>query len=335
MKNSQKGSTTAVVLIIVIVLLIIAFGVYVYFQNSPSFRQISSQQEATTTQSTTTQTSIQNVPISQTTSQTSSWQTYTDSALGISFKYPANWVVTPTIKSDTNYNGDLLTPPDAQGSYSGIYISQTDCQTVSQQHRGKILACQEVGTVAVYYGLTTNPEILNAFDAVASSVVIFVTTTAGQTAGWQTYTNTQFGFSFQYPVSYQLEKPDSNIMTIPNQENVAELYGSPDDILVTYTSTSTLDQSTAKYGPDEIYFDETTNQWIRYAPNNITDSMKTVITPSYTTNGLPYFADDTGISTSDIIPLSHDSFVIINIADNSPDDSTVLNNIAPTFRLTQ
>jgi len=153
---------------------------------------------------------------------------------------------------------------------------------------------------------------------------------------WTTYSSSQYGFSFQYPANYQAKSPDSNLMKLPDKDNVVELYGSPDNILVTYASGSTLDESSAKYGTDKIYFDTTKNQWVRVTPDNTTGTIvTTAITPSYSKAGLVYFSDDTGLFESTIIPLSHNAFVIIGIADNSPEDVAILNSIADTFKLTQ
>ena len=164
------------------------------------------------------------------------------------------------------------------------------------------------------------------------------TSTAASMAGWKTYTNSQYGFSFQYPTTYQAQNPDSNLMSLPSKTNVVELHGSPDNILVTYASGSTLDESSGKYGTDKIYFDTTKNQWMRTTVVSIGDGRQhtetTVITLSYGNGGLAYFSDDTGISVSTIIPLSHNSFVIMGIADNSPGDESVLSNIAATFTIT-
>ena len=100
-------------------------------------------------------------------------KTYTDTTLNISFKYPNDWKVSQTSKSDAAYDGDILIPNDSSGANDDIYISKIDCQSINQQHPGKIAACQEVNGVAVYcYGTVGNatPEIENYFYGIFTSV---------------------------------------------------------------------------------------------------------------------------------------------------------------------
>ncbi len=211
------------------------------------------------------------------------------------------------------------------------------------------------GVYWIHYSQTVNqPQAINMQNVVttpapvhssqapinASSTPVngsVASSTATSTAGWKTYTNSQYGFSFQYPTSYQAQNPDSNLMKLPNKTDVVELYGSPDNIFVTYASGSVLNGN-AKQEIDNIYYDTTKNQWTRTTIVSIGNGRQntdtTAITPSYGSSGLAYFSDDSGISVSRIIPLSHSSFVIIGIADNSPEDESVLSSIAATFTIT-
>jgi len=164
--------------------------------------------------------------------------------------------------------------------------------------------------------------------------------TSNQVTDGKTYTNAQYGFSFQYPPSYQAQNPASDLVMRPNEDSVVELHGSPDDILVTHFSGPTLgESSSAESGTATLYFDATKNQWMQtVAGVSAKDDSKyketAPVTPSYGSSGSPYFSADTGVSSSVIIPLSHSSFVIIGIGDWSLEDDNILNNIASTFKLT-
>lgn len=186
MKIYQKGSAV-VTLLIIIVLLVIAFGVYFYVQNISKPSNPSG--------------------------QVFGWQEYTDTKLNISFKYPDGWKVTPTIKSDTNYNGDLLIPSDNTGN-DGIYISQTNCQAIIQQHPGKIAECKEIGNVAVYYATTANQQLKNEFDTVFASVVTTSQTTTKQSL---TITYPKGGETWTSGSTHTITWTTSNI---PNSDKV-------------------------------------------------------------------------------------------------------------------
>jgi len=90
--------------------------------------------------------------------QTADWKTYTDSKLNISFEYPTNWSVVPTVKDDTNYDGDVLTPPNVPNNYNIINISQVDCDWIIRQHPGKIATCKQMGdsNMSVYDAMNTD-----------------------------------------------------------------------------------------------------------------------------------------------------------------------------------
>jgi hypothetical protein len=163
-------------------------------------------------------------------------------------------------------------------------------------------------------------------------------TQTSQTAGWETYTNSDYGFEFQYPSNYQSEEPDKNLMKPNNGDNIAELYGSPDNIIITYISGSTLDLSNGKTGTQKIYFDKASNQWMIYVAgvsgkDGSSYSSTNKLVPFYTTAGLSYFGADTGVSCEDVVALSYDKFVGIGAGDNGT-ICNIIDKIVSTFQFT-
>ncbi len=161
-----------------------------------------------------------------------------------------------------------------------------------------------------------------------------------KTANWKTYTNTEYGFELEYSKNYNFKTPEEVKVAQPNliTDNgfIGAFYGTPDDIYITYKSGSILDLSSGKYGPKKIYFDAKTNQWMIIhsiggdSPNTITEKL----IPSYTDNNLPYFINAEGIGHTDIVPLSHNTFILISAAD-SGEIREIINNIATTFKITK
>jgi hypothetical protein len=275
MKN-QKGSAATWTIILAII--IVAGGVYFYSKNS------STSVQTVSTVATTTQPSI-------TITAPSAGQTYYDnSTMNVSW-------------NSSNYSGLLdvaLTSSNGDFVLLACGIEVPNTGTCSWTIPRNIVPDNPLPSALYRINIRTNDDSINTYSPYFTIDASQASTS--QISG-QTYTNTQYGFSFQYPADYQAKSPDSNLMTLPDKVNVTELYGPPDNILVTYEANSTSGSEPA--------------------------------TPSYSNSGLPYSPDDTGTSESVIIWLPHNSSVVLGIADNSPEDASILNGIASTFKLTQ
>jgi len=194
-----------------------------------------------------------------------------------------------------------------------------------------IIAIIVVGGGIYFYSQPKQSAVVPAQNQVATSTNMI---------GLQTYTNSQYGFSFQYPANYQVGSPEANLETLPNSKNIVELYDpSNDNILVTIYATSTLEFGDGETGRETIYFDNTEGKWMNYmefsgpgikgggGPQTVDDK------PLYTTANLPYFDIGTGISSADAVALSPSLFVTLSAADNGPIRS-IISNIASTLKFT-
>src|SRR3989344_5398734 len=92
MNMNQKGFAN-IILVVVIVILVGAVGYFAFVKKSEPVAQQPTPTPIQTKTSTPTPT---------TKDETSSWKTYTNSSVGFSFKYPADWKVSDDGKGDIN-----------------------------------------------------------------------------------------------------------------------------------------------------------------------------------------------------------------------------------------
>lgn len=157
---------------------------------------------------------------------------------------------------------------------------------------------------------------------------------AAQTANWKTYTNSQYGFEFQYPANYTVAAPEKGLYAANNANIIAEMYGEPDSIFITYVKSSILDESSAKYGPEHIWFDQNTNTWTSDIVSQADGHNMISDITFHTGSGDTYFKDHHGVYSNDIFPLSHNSFIILSVADSGP-GVDAMDQILSTFKFTK
>ena len=114
-----------------------------------------------------------------------------------------------------------------------------------------------------------------------------------------------------------------------------ELSDGTDNILVKYAQNSILDLSSAKYGPEHIWFDDTNNQWSTDIVNQAAGHNVMKDITINTGNGATIFKDDHGLYSQNIIPLSHNSFIIINDTTDNSLRNNIIDQIASTFKFTK
>ena len=109
---NQKGFAN-IILVVVIVILVGAVGYFAFVKKSEPVAQQPTPTPIQTKTSTPTPT---------TKDETSSWKTYTNSSVGFSFKYPADWKVSDDGKGDINLTDSNKTYMLEGGAMSPIVI---------------------------------------------------------------------------------------------------------------------------------------------------------------------------------------------------------------------
>ncbi|MCX6719633.1 MAG: hypothetical protein NTV36_00780 [Candidatus Staskawiczbacteria bacterium] len=322
--QKQKGiSSLAIILIIVGVVIIIGGGIFTW------------QYFATKPQPKVTQTQVQTV----------GQKTYTNAQYEFEFNYPSD----STVLND-NSGGAFLADYDVscKDSINDNIVSVMLYKKSVADSFGWTLANQntpemkyienESGNfvVRISRAVENGNDCKDVYNTV-SSTFKFTNSTPQITnpiTGWQTYTNTQYGFSFQYPSDYQQKGPE-NTQTISGEVNIANLYGNPDKILIFYYAGPKLDLSSAKYGPEHLWYDSLTGKWMIDLSDEIKGTIVTQeISPSFAKSGLIYFEDHHGVYSNDIISLSHSSFIIMTVGDSGP-GVDIMDNIVSTFKFTK
>ena len=220
MKNYKKGFTFSIIIAIIAVL-VISGGVVSAYKNKKAVLPVMVQKTVTTTLD---------------------WKTYTNSNLGISFKYPKEWgEVKPNLLStemEVSFNnsevglaervyynqtlGRNMTLGEIKNSFSDIFpaaaylISQKNI-VIDKKEGVEFFSAgsnssgntdihifvpvdQNNTMLMISFVYKPSDNTINNFNTFLSTFKF--TTPIDQTVGWKTYTNTQYGFSFQYPESF-------------------------------------------------------------------------------------------------------------------------------------
>ena len=193
MKNSQKGSITTVVLIAVIALLVIGGGVYVYKNNKTEAPAVV---DTGTQQNTTQKPPLANS--SEPCTRNGSMGTYkcefpvlkVNGPQSLDLNQPGTWTV------------DAYSPNDkGEGSTLTYSVKWGDTPIVPKfgtEYPPFTHAYSQFGT---YTLLFTAKDSTGLQTTASTSVSVINSTSPGlnATSNWKTYTNTQYGFSIQYP----------------------------------------------------------------------------------------------------------------------------------------
>jgi len=168
------------------------------------------------------------------TDQTSDWKTYTDTQYGFEMKYPKDFVVEKNLFS-TNFS--LIFCPPAftekksdgsagckvksvlRGDYEGgIYLFTYNNEDIlnkeSYQHLGHNALDNKFYYMFVHDSLSQYKDIT---DKIVSSFK-FTTPVVGETAGWKTYKNTDWGIEFEYPSNFGEPKIENYTLSFKNSK---------------------------------------------------------------------------------------------------------------------
>jgi hypothetical protein len=107
-------------------------------------------------------------------------------------------------------------------------------------------------------------------------------TSGPTTSDWKTYTDSSFGFSFSYPSAWQVGK-QGNIISLSTGET-----GRISDT-ITEIASSSVDDSTGKWGEYLVFYDATTKQWMatRQGERDGLTYNVPIVPSQSTTSGLP------------------------------------------------
>lgn len=134
------------------------------------------------------------------------------------------------------------------------------------------------------------------------------------------YTDSQFGFSFYYPKSWQLSFPNGYIYLDnvgPDQNNMTPKYDK-DHITITKYSGQKYTGYDSKNGSISYFYDNEKKQWMQdtslaeYIENETPDGISVATAEAYTVSGLPIFYG-TGRWATIIVPLAADKLLVANI----------------------
>lgn len=152
--------------------------------------------------------------------QFAGWKTYINSQYGFELKYPENWiiqsedslsVVIANDKLENNLHGPGI-PPGPNGLWLDIY--KTSCiptQGFSTELKKPDIfyktICQN-GFLIDVGGWQNNPNLVSdqsLLNQILSTFKFTNSTTTPDTSNWKTYTNSQYGFEFEYPINWIAE----------------------------------------------------------------------------------------------------------------------------------
>jgi len=173
---------------------------------------------------------------------TQNWKTYTSSSFGFSIQYPSNWSIDSQRSSASEVvfnNGSLeshisisvqpysKTATDWKNSLDQTVINQTKAVSIGGQS-GVEVYTGEMGGLAGMAGIVYQGQLylLNEVDSMPAAMLAsfkFGQATS-QNTNSKTYTNTQYGFTFNYPSTYTLKT--SNTTAVPGEQFGIAITGS-------------------------------------------------------------------------------------------------------------
>ncbi len=160
-----------------------------------------------------------------------------------------------------------------------------------------ILAILVIGGGIYYFNKCTGPSCEKIDD--------------GKVMGWVKYSNAQFGYSFYYPESWKVTEDAKGV-------SFQGMGTAGDKIVVTEVTGDAVKDSDTKFGNVVYFYDGASNTWkvtgtatLKGAKAPIKGVQK--VTPLFTTASNIPVLEGTRRSKTNIIPLSADKFLVINI----------------------
>jgi hypothetical protein len=231
----QKGISTLIGILIIVVASVILFGgvfAYQYFATKNNDQlQVQSQQQVTNQQTNN----------NQPTNQIAGWKTYTNTQYGFEIKYPDGW--DNKIGGQGKMGEFSLLSLDINKNSSDFNLNRTPYVRLVVENENFRLGTRdwkkfELGQIrgnisysaTVYeivfvssqgqnFYITTknNPETDNITKQILSTFKF--TTPIDQTAGWKTYTNTQYGYEIKYPKDWSISTSSGGLGIYCNFQN--------------------------------------------------------------------------------------------------------------------
>jgi len=122
------------------------------------------------------------------------------------------------------------------------------------------------------------------------------------------YTDQGLGFSLSYPAEWKLDTSSGNI----EFTNLGP--DGSDFITIKRVMGTSVTDTDSKFGNTTVRFDTKTNQWMVTRPDENGNEVEAASKPDFLTDtGLPVFSG-TGRWATDIVALSHDKFLIVNVS---------------------
>lgn len=212
MKNRQHGFVFSLI-ILIIAILAVGGGMFLYSQKKGN-------PEKTLSASSSTVMSVISQPIEDRSSyiesgNTAAWKIYESPELKISFKMPADWVVTTDtyqgLSDPAPYViGLSITSPHklSADDFIGIGGHMVGCESYFEWTK-----CNMRTLGGVVYTKTNNADFLRIYDEVVASIEALPLSFAEKTAGWKTYKNTSMGIEFKYFPAWSVKEDTASTIT--------------------------------------------------------------------------------------------------------------------------
>lgn len=160
---------------------------------------------------------------------TANWKTYTNTTVGYSLKYPADWKATESNSgvslTGTSATGTQFSTPTVTVKTKTELFPKDSCLTdqknVTVAGTSRVRqteGCSYAGSeVATFFPRSAGFLVVSWTTDVPSQYLtyeqILSTITSDETLGWKTYENTDFHFSIKHPADWKVTTSDSNNAT--------------------------------------------------------------------------------------------------------------------------
>ena len=204
--QSKKREAGLIALIVVLVIVVLG-GIYLLEKNQEPISQNSGQENQAATSSATV-----------------GWKTYTDTQYGFTIQYPAGWTINGPSKgvivsffspdfSYVSYGNNLISNDDVEIG-NGNSVNGPDWVPV---HPVNPYSEDQVYGKSINFknpGIQINEEAFLKSNRAVEDLIVstFKFTQSSVPAGWRTYTNSQYGFSIQYPDDWDNKISGAGVM---------------------------------------------------------------------------------------------------------------------------
>ncbi len=244
-----------------------------------------------------------------------------------SFEAPSSWIDT----GQRNFQGcmwDGISHPanDGMRIAGEIGIYPKSCFDLSKANGKKEFTEKNGYYIIAFYDKQSGTSAAEEAETKLAYQKVVETFSLNNQTSTNTINKSEWGISFTKPTGWKLATNTTNNITL--QEPVSD----GDRIKIDYTTGDRITDNDAKFGPITYYFDTTSQSWMVIKPDEQNGGTfpPTVATPEmYTNSGLPVFRG-TGRWATYIIPLSHSTFLKLNIGGSG--NSKPLKALAETIK---